>query len=209
MRTTPGNNKQQQMMNERVVIQNDEQENNINNVKRKEKDKSKKRKHSALRKLQDHMSSGTKDPAPSISKKICLENFFPGNVVIDKSSMKAQVEEEENVSDKELLTTRPNDEDDDDDTAKIIDMFFGPKTNFKCFFQFKLSVFFQLYPQLLSKKNVIAPVPEDQYPWINGQFKRNKFGVYVTYDAHRGERLKLLSQAKYAYRYPTENGFNL
>ena len=105
MRTTPGNNKQQQMMNERVVIQNDEQENNINNVKRKEKDKSKKRKHSALRKLQDHMLSGEKDPAPSISKKICLENFFPGNVVIDKSSMKAQVEEEENVSDKELLTT--------------------------------------------------------------------------------------------------------
>ena len=202
MRTTPGNNKQQQMRNERVDIQNDEQENNINNVKRKEKDKSKKRKHSALRKLQDHMLSGEKDPAPSISKKIRLENFFPGNVVIDKSSMKAQVEEEENVSDDKELC-----EDDDDDTAKIIDMFFGPKTNFKCFFQFKLSVFFQLYPQLLSKKNVIAPVPEDQYPWINGQFKRNKFGVYVTYDAHRGERLKLLSQAKYAYRNPRENGF--
>ena len=52
--------------------------------------------------------------------------------------MKAQVEEEENVS--ELLTTRPNDEDDDDDTAKIIDMFFGLKP-ISNVFQFKLSVF--------------------------------------------------------------------
>ena len=76
MRTTPGNNKQQQMMNERVVIQNDEQENNINNVKRKEKDKSKKRKHSALRKLQDHMLSGEKTLHHLYRKRFVLKISF-------------------------------------------------------------------------------------------------------------------------------------